>query len=161
MIEIRKANQNDINDIANIILPVINAGETYALPKEWNKEEAISFWFGTPHEVYVALINGEIIGTYYMMPNQKGGGSNVANCGYMTSEKAQGKGVASAMCLHSQDIAKNKGFFAMQFNFVISTNIGAVKLWQKLGFDILCNIPKAFDHPRFGKVDAHLMYKIL
>ncbi len=96
-----------------------------------------------------------------MRANQKGGGAHVANCGYVTAEKAQGRGIARAMCEHSLERAKERGFLAMQFNFVVSTNARAVKLWESLGFEIVGRLPKAFRHPEMGLVDALIMYKPL
>ena len=78
-----------------------------------------------------------------------------------TTAAARGKGVASALCTHSQEIARELGYAAMQFNFVAATNTGAVRLWQKLGFEIVGTLPGAFRHPDQGYVDAFVMYKWL
>lgn len=79
----------------------------------------------------------------------------------MVSPSARGKGLATAMCEHSQQVAKELGYRAMQFNFVVSTNVGAIKLWKKLGFNIVGQLPKSFKHPSQGFVDALVMYKWL
>ncbi len=63
------------------------------------------------------------------------------------------------MCVPSQQVAVELGYKAMQFNFVASTNEGAVRLWHKLGFETVGRLPKAFNHPRKGYVDALVMYK--
>ena len=65
------------------------------------------------------------------------------------------------MCEHSQKVAIELGFEAMQFNFVATTNDGAVNLWKKLGFNIVGVLPKAFNHPLHGNVDALVMHKFL
>jgi len=49
----------------------------------------------------------------------------------------------------------------MQFNFVVSTNKRAVKLWSSLGFEIVGRLPRAFEHPELGLVDALVMYREL
>jgi ribosomal protein S18 acetylase RimI-like enzyme len=105
--------------------------------------------------------DGKILGTYFIKTNQPGPGSHVCNCGCMVSRYARGKGLATAMCEHSQNIAKELGYKAMQFNLVIETNEDAVRLWHSLGFEIVGTIPKAFEHPKLGFVDAHVMYKWL
>ena len=105
--------------------------------------------------------DGQIIGTYYLKKNQPGAGSHVCNCGYMVPAVAQGRGVATAMCLHSQQVAVELGYKAMQFNLVVATNTVAVTLWQKLGFQVVGRLPKAFHHPVHGYVDALVMYKWL
>ena len=111
---------------------------------------------------YVACdASGKIFGTYYIKPNQQGNAAHVCNCGYVVSEAARGMGVATLMCEHSQAVASEAGFLAMQFNFVVSTNTGAIRLWEKLGFQIVGTLPRAFRHPEQGLVDAHVMYKWL
>lgn len=157
--EIRKATENDKEDIWKILEPVIRAGETYTLPRDLSREDALAYWHTPGHDVFVAEENSEIIGTYYLRANQKGGGAHVANCGYMTAPWATGRGIARAMCLHSLEHAKSRGFRAMQFNFVVSTNERAVRLWQSLQFEIVGRLPGAYMHPALGAVDALVMYR--
>lgn len=147
--------------IWRILEPVLRAGETYALPRDWSRRQALGFWFARPHSVFVAVAEGEVVGTYYLQANQLGGGSHVANCGYITVTAASGRGVATAMCRHSLDLARERGFRAMQFNCVVSTNARAVALWQGLGFAVVGVLPQAFDHPSLGLVDALVMFRML
>lgn len=158
---IRKASESDATEIWKILEPVIRAGETYALPRDMTQEHAIAYWTNANRETFVVEENGQILGTYYLRPNQLGGGSHVANCGYVTSEKARGRGIARRMCLHSLGLARSKGFKAMQFNFVVSTNEGAVRLWESLGFEVVGILPGAFAHPEIGDVDALVMFRKL
>ncbi len=122
---------------------------------------ALAYWLGPDKEVFVAEDDGEILGTYYLRPNQAGGGRHVGNCGYMTASQATGRGVARAMCLHSLDHARACGYRALQFNFVVATNERAIALWQSFGFDIVGRLPRAFNHPQLGMVDALIMYQAL
>ena len=131
--EIRIANRGNAPAIWLIIEAVIRAGETYALNPAMRKEEALDYWFGSDKTTFVAEQDGEIQGTYYIRANQPGGGSHVCNCGYMTAAHATGRGVARRMCEHSLGYAKSQGYLAMQFNFVVSTNVRAIGLWQSLG----------------------------
>ena len=131
------------------------------MPREMSREEALGYWFSPEKETFVWEENGEVLGTYFLKANQQGGGAHVANCGYVTSAAAQGRGIARAMCLHSLERAKERGFRAMQFNFVVSTNERAVKLWQGLGFETVGRLPGAFEHPKKGFVDALVMYRAL
>jgi L-amino acid N-acyltransferase YncA len=158
---IRPAAHGDANAIWTIMEPIIRAGETYCLPRDMDKDKALTYWLSPEREVFVAEDNGGIVGTYCLQANQKGGGAHVANCGYMTAISATGRGVARAMCAHSLDGAHERGFRAMQFNFVISTNERAVRLWQTFGFEIVGRLPKAFLHPTLGYVDAYVMYRDL
>lgn len=160
-IQIRQFEEIDWPQIQAIIEPVIRAGETYALDPNMTSQEMHQAWIEQPAAIYVAVLEDEIVGTYYLKRNQAGGGIHVANCGYVTASNAQGKGIAATMCLHSQAEAKRLGFRAMQFNFVVSTNQTAIRLWKKLGFDVVGTLPKAFKHPSQGYVDALVMYKLL
>ena len=151
----------DADAIWAILEAVIRAGETYPLPRDMDRESALDYWFSPGHEVFVAEDHGEIAGTYFLQANQRGGGAHVANCGYMTAPRARGRGVARAMCAHSLEHARQRGFHAMQFNFVVSSNERAVRLWQKFGFEIVGRLPKAFEQPTVGFVDAYVMYRQL
>ena len=144
-----------------ILEPVIRAGETYPLPRDMDRQSALAYWFSPGHEVFVAEDGDEIVGTYFLKANQKGGGAHVANCGYMTAPHATGRGVARTMCKHSLKHARERGFRAMQFNFVVSTNERAVRLWQSCGFEIVGRLPRVFEHPTLGFVDALVMYRQL
>jgi ribosomal protein S18 acetylase RimI-like enzyme len=109
----------------------------------------------------VAEADGEIVGTYYLRPNQAGGGKHVCNCGYVTSASATGRGVARAMCEHSLEHARRRGYRSMQFNFVVSSNTRAVALWKWMGFEVVGRLPAAFEHPALGYVDALVMFRSL
>jgi len=162
VIEIRLYKENDWPTIWHIIEPVFRAGETYAFPRDISEEEAHKAWVLNPKATYIAVDQDDtILGTYYIKPNQPGLGNHICNCGYIVSEDARGQGIASAMCEHSQEEAVKQGFRAMQYNLVVSTNSGAVRLWKKLGFDVVGTIPEAFHHPLLGYVDAFVMYKRL
>ncbi|WP_331374786.1 GNAT family N-acetyltransferase [Sinorhizobium chiapasense] len=159
--EIRRASDLDQDAIWRIIGPVIRAGETYALDRNLSRDEALAYWLGKDRETFVAEENGAVVGTYYIRANQAGGGSHVCNCGYMTDPSAVGRGVAREMHAHSLNRARERGFRAMQFNFVISTNERAVRLWKSLGFEEVGHLPGAFLHPAKGYVDALVMYRTL
>lgn len=158
---IRPAEQNDAEAILGIILPIIAAGEAYALPRDWSAEQALAYWFLSAHEVFVAEADGEVLGTFYLQPNQQGGGAHVANAGFATAAQAAGRGIARAMGRFALAYAHTQGYRAMQFNFVVSSNEAAVHLWTSLGFKTLCRLPQAFDHPRLGFVDALVMFQAL
>lgn len=145
-----------------IIEPVFRSGETYPFSQDITEEEAFQVWANLPSTTYVVEDEyGNIVGTYYMKPNQPSQGAHVCNCGYIVAAQTRNQGIASDMCKHSQSEARSHGFRAMQFNLVVSTNEGAVRLWKKLGFKIIGTLPEAFRHPHMGFVDAHVMYKKL
>jgi ribosomal protein S18 acetylase RimI-like enzyme len=160
-ITIRPAERLDDDAIWNILEPTVRSGETYTLARGLSREDALAWWFAAGHEVFVAQLGGAVAGTYFLRANQQGGGAHVANCGYMTAPHASGRGVARAMCAHSLDRARARGFRAMQFNFVVSTNQRAIRIWQSFGFEIVGRLPGAFQHPVEGYVDALVMYRYL
>ncbi len=160
-LNIRLAAPKDHARIWEILEPVLSAGETYALPSDWSKDEALDYWCNDDRHTFVAECDGVILGTYYLKTNAMGGLSHIANCGYVTGYKARGRGVASQMCEHSLLKACEFGYKAMQYNCVVATNSGAIRLWQRWGFDIVGTLPKAFAHPTQGMVDAHVMFKSL
>ena len=162
MIEIRLFEEKDWAATWRIIEPVFRAGETYAFSPEITEDEAHEIWVEMPSATFVAVDKTDsVVGTYYIKPNQPALGAHVCNCGYIVSEKARGKGIASAMCEHSQKEAVALGFQSMQYNLVVSTNEGAVRLWKRHGFEVIGTLPRAYRHARFGFVDAFVMYKQL
>ena len=140
---------------------VVAAGETYSYAPDISFEDARQLWTGPGARCFVAEIEGACVGGYMLRANQPGLGNHVANCGYMVAPAMRGRGIAGAMCEHSLVQARAAGFAAMQFNFVVSTNEGAVRLWRKHGFEIVGRIPNAFRHARLGLVDAYIMYRAL
>ena len=158
---IHPATESDRDAIWEILEPMIRKGETYTLPRDMSKQQALEYWFAADKETFVWKENGKVLGTYFLKANQQGGGAHVANCGYVTAPSAQGRGIARQMCLHSLERAKERGFRAMQFNFVVSTNKRAIGLWQRLGFETVGRLPLAFHHPRHGYVDVLVMFRSL
>ncbi len=158
---IRLARATDFDALWPILRAVIRAGDTYAFDQSLSAEAVRALWMETPRATFVAEAGGAVPGTYYIKTNQAGGGAHVCNAGFMVAAAARGHGVARAMCEHAQMQARAMGYLAMQFNFVVSTNEGAVALWQSLGFSTVGRLPRAFRHPRAGLVDALVMYKWL
>lgn len=158
---IRPATPDDGAAIWAILEPVIRAGETYALDRDLSHGAALAYWLGADRWAFVAEAEGRVLGTYYLRANQAGGGAHVANCGYATQVEARGRGIARAMAEHSFAEARARGFLAMQFNFVVSSNAPALRLWQALGFETVGRVPEAFDHPALGLVDALVLHRRL
>jgi ribosomal protein S18 acetylase RimI-like enzyme len=158
---IRRAGPDDGPALWAILEPVIRAGETYALPRDMGADAALDYWLSAEKQTFIAERDGIALGTYYLRPNQPGGGAHVANAGFMTTPAARGQGIARAMARDALARARAAGYRAMQFNFVIATNTGAIALWESLGFRTLCRLPLAFDHPHAGLVDALVMFQEL
>ncbi len=159
--KIRAAAQADRAAIWKIFHEVVAAGDTYAIDPEMSREDALAYWFSADTRTYVADSTVGAVGTYILRPNQSGGGSHVANAAFMVAPEARGQGIGRAMGEHCLSEARRLGFRAMQFNFVVSTNESAVRLWQQLGFEIVGTLPGAFCHPECGYVDVYVMYRSL
>src|ERR1700751_5344595 len=98
---------------------MIRRGDSYPLPRDMTKGQALEFWFAPGNETFVWQDRSAILGTYFLRANQRGGGSDVADCGYVAGGCVEARGIARAMCLHSLQRARERGFRAMQFNFVV------------------------------------------
>ncbi|WP_267222706.1 GNAT family N-acetyltransferase [Dyella silvae] len=140
---------------------VVAAGDTYSYPPDLSFEQARDWWTTSPTRCFIAERNKQVLGCYMLRPNQPGLGDHVANAGYMVSPAARGQGVASLMCEHSMAQARDAGFTAMQFNFVVSTNTTAVRLWERHGFHIVGKVPGAFRHAAHGPTDVYVMHRQL
>jgi GNAT superfamily N-acetyltransferase len=79
----------------------------------------------------------------------------------MVDPAARGLGVGRALGEHILELARVDGYHSMQFNAVVETNAGAVRLWKQLGFEVIGTVPEAFDHPTEGRVGLHVMYRRL
>jgi L-amino acid N-acyltransferase YncA len=158
---IRKALDNDFSEIWNIFHAIVQKGDTYVFPPHISCEEAKNIWMGQGVFTYVATLDGEVVGTYILKPNHMGLGSHVANGSYMVHQSHQGKKIGYKLGEHSLEEAKRLGFKAMQYNIVVSTNESAIRLWKKLGFEIVGQLPKVFNHQQLGYVDAFVMHRFL
>ncbi|GGG80382.1 acetyltransferase [Salipiger pallidus] len=159
--DVRPYEPHDGAALGAILEQVFRAGDTYTIDRDISREDALAYWTGGERRVFSAIVDGRLHGSYYIVRNQQGGGSHVCNCGFVTDPMTRGKGIARTMLAHALQTARDSGFRAMQFNFVVSTNTRAVGLWEKAGFEIVGRLPAAFDHPETGYVDALVMYKTL
>jgi len=161
VLNIRVATNADCDAIWKIFHEVVAAGDTYPINPEISREDAFAYWFQTGARAFVAERDGQTVGIYTLHANQSGGGAHVANAAFMVPTAARGQGIGRAMGEHCLKEARRLGFRAMQFNFVVSTNESAVKLWQKLGMKIVGTLPGAFRHPEKGYVDVYVMFRSL
>lgn len=158
---LRPAAPADAEPLWAILHAVLAAGETYAWAPDTSRDDALAIWHPPGGRTMVAHRAGRLVGTYLLKANQPGLGDHVANCGYMVAPDARGHGIGEALCRHSLDLARSLGFRAMQFNAVVSTNLGAIKVWERCGFVIVGTVPGAFRHPEHGDVAIHVMHRWL
>ena len=158
---IRAAVPKDAEAIWRIFHEIVSTGATYAYAPDTSRSEALRLWIEEPQSTYVAVDEGGVVGTYYLKANQPGLGAHVCNAAYMVESHARGQGLGRAMCEHSMAEARRLGYRAMQYNLVVATNEGAIRLWEKMGFTITGRLPEAFQHAQHGFVDAVVMYRLL
>lgn len=161
MIHIRPMTPEDFERFWPTFQAIVQARETYAYDPQMSQEQARALWLEFPLHTLVVEEDGELLGSYYLKANAAGPGAHVGNCGYMVTPRSRGRGVARLMCEHSQKLARQEGFLALQFNSVVASNEVAVGLWHKLGFETVGRLPKAFRHAALGLVDCLVMYKWL
>lgn len=160
--DIREYREADWPEVLPILQETFRAGDTYAFSPQSTADEVRRVWLEAPARTFVACDADRLIqGTYFIKANQPGLGAHVCNCGYVVAPRAQGRGIAEAMCRHSQAQALAMGFRAMQFNLVVATNTRAIRLWERLGFAVAGRLPGAFNHQKLGYVDALVMFKQL
>jgi len=155
---IREMTLSDFESFWKTFSEIIKAQESYAFEPDMSFKQAYELWCVTPLKTFVFEENNQILGSYYIKPNGMGPSKHICNSGYMVNTESRGKGIARQLCEHSEKVARELGFKAMQFNSVVSTNEAAVLLWKKLSYDIIGTIPKAYLHRRLGYVDSYIMY---
>ncbi len=155
----RQATQIDSDSLWELIEPIIREGGTYVFSPDSSKKKMMDYWLATDKSTFVAELNGELVGTFFLKANQPDQGSHVVNAGFMVSSQAKGQGIGQAMGVFALEEAKRLGFQAMQFNYVVKSNATAVRLWLKLGFEIVGEVPNAFFHPKLGLTNVYVMYR--
>lgn len=155
----RLATPSDQGAVWTLLEPVFRQGGTYVFATDTPKEVLLAYWMGTDKVTYLVEREGLLVGTFYLKANQEGLGDHVCNAGFVVAQKAEGKGIGTWMGLRALQEAKDQGFLAMQFNFVIQTNERALRLWANLGFNVIGEIPEAYRHPQLGLVSALILYR--
>ena len=158
---IRGANEADWPQVWALFQSVAASGDVFAYDESTTEETARKLWFDPPATCYICEVDGAFAGTYFVRPNQPGRGNHIANAGYMVASEFRGRGLAVAMCQHSLEVARQIGFTAMQFNFVVSTNAAAVRAWERCGFAVVGRMPGAYRHRELGAVDVLVMFRNL
>ena len=158
---IRDARPEDWAGIWPFFRQIVAAGENYTWPRDMSEYDARAAWFPSPGRTVVASVAGTVVGTAKTQPNQAGPGAHVANASFMVDPAYGGRGIGRALAEHVLARARADGYRAMQFNAVVASNAGAVRLWSSLGFTVVGTVPAAFDHPRLGPVPLLIMYRTL
>lgn len=164
-IAIRPAVAADGDAMWPIFQQLVAGGDTYSFGAGTSRAACDAYWFGPGVRSYVAVKRQDggarLLGMYKLVANQPDHGAHVGNASFMVAPAAQGVGIGRMLGRHCLEQARGAGFLALQFNFVVSTNLAAVSLWQQLGFAIVGTLPNAYRHARLGYVDAYVMYRTL
>ena len=160
-LKLRVADPEDGPDLWDILRPAFRAGDSYAVDCDISQSAALRYWTEGEKTTYLAIRSDQALGSYYRRPNQPGGGAHVCNCGFVTHPQARNQGIARTMLEHALKTAKAAGYSAMQFNFVLASNAAAIHLWQSYGFAEVGRLPRAFEHPALGLIDALVMHRSL
>jgi len=161
VLKLRPAGPQDGSALWDILRPAFRAGDSYAVDRDISQSAALRYWTKGDKTAYLAVLADQAVGSYYIRPNQPGGGAHVCNCGFVTHPQARGRGVARTMLEHALKTAKATGYSAMQFNFVLASNAAAIHLWQSYGFAEVGRLPQAFQHPALGLIDALVLHRQL
>lgn len=158
-VEIRNFGEADWPQVWSIIQEVVRARDTFAFEPTMTAQQARDVWIETsPGQTVIAVEDGAVLGTAKMGPNRPGPGSHISTASFMVAAGARGKGVGGEMCRYALDWARQRGYAGMQFNAVVESNYGAVRLYERLGFEVIGTVPGAFEHPTLGRVGLHIMY---
>jgi GNAT superfamily N-acetyltransferase len=126
--EIREIRSDEFSLAWPIFCSVVAMGDSDAYRPDLSFEEARALWTTAPARTFIAVAEGQVVGCYLLRPNPPGLGDHVANAGYMVAREARGQGIDGLLCEHSMEVARQAGFLAMQFNFVVSRNEVAIRL---------------------------------
>lgn len=158
---IRHLSENEFDLVWPIFSAVIREGKTYSYDPALTLEQGRAIWFSPEKTPFVALEHDRPVGTFYLRANQLGLGNHIANGGFMVAQGECGKGIGTAMAQRMVEEARKAGYYGMQFNFIVADNERSLRIWNRLGFDIVGTVPDAFRHSEKGYMPVHVLYKKL
>jgi GNAT superfamily N-acetyltransferase len=158
---LRPGNPGDWAEIWPFWHAIVAAGRTYTWAPQTSEPQARDLWMlPAPAEVWVAALDGLVVGSAVLKPNQPGQGSHVAHAAFMVDPAQSGRGVGRALAERILDRARELGYLAMQFNAVVADN-PAVGLWLSLGFAEIGRVPDGFRRPDGRYVDLLVLHRRL
>lgn len=158
---IRQMAKDEFDKVWPFYSAIIRAGKTYSYPPDLTFEQGRDIWFAEGKTPFIAEIDGEAVGTFYLRSNQLGLGDHVANGGFMVAPQHIGKGYGTQMGEAMVEEARKAGYHGMQFNFIVVDNEPSLRVWKKLGFEIVGTVPDAFRHSEKGLMSVHILYRKL
>jgi len=160
-LRIRPAEKIDEAAIWTMIRPIIRSGMTRPQPRDLPRRTALGQWLAPNQGVFVAEEKGLVVGTHRLGPSQTGAGAHVASLDYAVDAEAADRGIDADLIEHSILEARALGFEALQLDWVVATDMAALRLCRVFQFEAVGRIPRAFRHPFLGYVDRLIMHRFL
>lgn len=158
----RQYNNSDITAIQSIWNEVILEGECFLWEQPFSKDEMDKI-LEVQEVIYCAIDEKDekVVGFYVLHDNFPTRGNHIANALYAVDKSYKGQGIGKLLGSHSIKIALEKGYSAIQFNAVVSTNNTAIKLWEGLGFKKIGTIEQGFRNKNNEFVDLYIYHRLL
>lgn len=161
-IVITKYVKTDAAEAAGIWNEIVEAGNAFPQEEILTREQAEDFF---REQSYTGIardrMSGEMVGLYILHPNNVGRCGHICNASYAVRSDVRGRHIGELLVKDCMKKGKELGFQILQFNAVVRSNTGALKLYEKLGFVQLGVIPGGFRMKDGHYEDIVLHYHIL
>lgn len=158
-IQIRAYQTADAADAGEIWNQVVRDGDAFPQENELTPEEADSFFKEQTYTgIAVDADTGTIVGLYILHPNNVGRCGHIANASFAVKKDIRGEHIGEKIVKDCLKIGREKGYRILQFNAVVASNIHALHLYKRLGFEELGTIPGGFHMPDDSYEDIILFY---
>ena len=161
-IRVRPYTEDDVLAMNRIWNEIVEEGMAFPQLDTLDTSGGAAFYAAQSHcAVAEDLESGEIVGMYTLHPNNIGRCGHLANSSFAVRGDMRGARIGEALVRDCLKQAKDLGFRVLQFNAVVKSNIGAQRLYEKLGFVQLGTIPGGFRNIRGVYEDILLYYHTL
>lgn len=145
MLNVIKLEKDKLNDAIKIWNEVVQDGNAFPQTELLDTESGSDF-FASQSFTGIAVDNdtNEVVGLYILHPNNVGRCGHISNASFAVKKNKRGQHIGEALVQDCLSTAKKLGFKILQFNAVVSTNLPALKLYEKMGFTRLGTIPNGF-----------------
>lgn len=144
-IQVRRFDKSDIKEMIDIWNEVVEAGIAFPQEETLNISSGMEFFASQSYcGVAEDTDTGAIMGLYILHPNNIGRCGHISNASYAVKSDARGLHIGEKLVKDCMKQGKAIGFRILQFNAVVKTNIGARRLYERLGFTPLGTIPGGF-----------------
>ena len=142
-VEISRYTEADLPALTEIWNEDVRDGVAFPQLNELSLDEAAEF-FAAQDYTAVARVGGQVLGLYILHPNNVGRCGHQANASYAVASAARGKGVGGGLGRHSLETGAQLGYKLLIFNAVVASNTHAIRLYERLGFVRIGQVPNGF-----------------